>query len=243
MLCGADDWYMYAFDFGTGTGDWPLHRYDEYNTAYSPDGLTKWQYVMANCTTHMNVTTCTITNTYDHDVINIILHLKNDMIVDWYDVSGNLLKSKSNNFTIDFLSSSSSSIYLLKYEMQVPNKPTKPLGPITGKSGILYTYTTQTTDPNEDALYYWFDWGDGSASGWLGPYRSGEECNASHIWTTQGSYQIKSKAKDVYGWESLWSDPLPVTMPYSKMFHTHFIMFKALSERLPLLLKILEKIE
>jgi hypothetical protein len=35
----------------------------------------------------------------------------------------------------------------------------------------------------------------------------------SHIWNTQGSYSIKVKAKDASGAESVWSDPLPVSMP------------------------------
>ena len=84
MFCGTDGWYMYAFDFGIGSGDWILHRYDKYNTAYSPDGLTTWQYVLADCTTDNDVTTCIVTNYYDHDVVNVNLRLNNDLNAYWY---------------------------------------------------------------------------------------------------------------------------------------------------------------
>ena len=62
-------------------------------------------------------------------------------------------------------------------------------------------------------VYYLFDWGDGSDSGWLGPYESGAEVNATHTWSEVGSYGIKVKAKDVNGAESEWSDTLAVSMP------------------------------
>jgi len=78
-----------------------------------------------------------------------------------------------------------------------------------------YTFTASTTDPDGDQLYYLFDFGDGVTSFWYGPYDSGEECNASHIWFEKGSYQVKVKAQDSNGAESDWSDPFPVTMPYS----------------------------
>ena len=40
-------------------------------------------------------------------------------------------------------------------------------------------------------------------------------CEAKHTWTVKISYNIKVKAKDIYDKESVWSDPLPITMPYS----------------------------
>ena len=76
-------------------------------------------------------------------------------------------------------------------------------------------FTASTTDPDGDQLYYMFDFGDGTSSFWYGPYDSGEECTASHIWFEKGGYQVKVKAQDGNGAESEWSDPLPITMPYS----------------------------
>jgi len=94
-----------------------------------------------------------------------------------------------------------------------PQKPARPSGPNSGKPGVQYIYTTSTTDPDEDQIYYMWDWGDGNFSNWLGPYNSGETTSASYTWAQKGNYNIKVKAKDIYGDESNWSDPLAVTMP------------------------------
>jgi hypothetical protein len=96
-----------------------------------------------------------------------------------------------------------------------PNKPNQPSGNNSGKIKKMYTYTTSTTDPNGDQVYYLWDWGDGNNSEWLGPYNSGVTISTTHNWTVKGSYSIKVKAKDIYGKESVWSDPLPIKMPYS----------------------------
>jgi len=98
-----------------------------------------------------------------------------------------------------------------------PNKPAKPSGTINGKINVEYTYTSLATDPDGDQLYYLFDWGDGTDSGWVGPYNSGVTASAKHTWTVKGSYDIKVKARDVpLREESPWSDPLPVTMPLNQ---------------------------
>jgi len=94
-----------------------------------------------------------------------------------------------------------------------PVKPNQPSGPTNGKIGQECAYTTSTTDPDGDQVFYLWDWGDGNNSGWLGPYNSGATCEAKHIWNAKNSYNIKVKAKDIYGKESSWSDPLPITMP------------------------------
>jgi len=98
-------------------------------------------------------------------------------------------------------------------ESQAPNKPDRPNGETNGGTGTEYTYTTLTIDPDGDDLHYLFDWGDGSFSGWVGPYASGATAQASYTWTGQGDYKIKVMAKDEHGVTSVWSDPLPVTMP------------------------------
>lgn len=97
-----------------------------------------------------------------------------------------------------------------------PNKPSIG-GPISGEAGNSYTYYASTSDPDGNHIHYMFDWDDGTISEWKGAYKSGEICEVSHIWEAQGSYSIKVKAKDIYDAESLWSDPLSVTMPRNKM--------------------------
>jgi hypothetical protein len=91
-----------------------------------------------------------------------------------------------------------------------PNQPSKPTGTNSGMIYILYPYTTNTTDPNGDQVYYLWDWGDGSQSNWLGPYTSGQLVQANHTWTVRGSYDIKVKAKDTLNAESNWSKPFTV---------------------------------
>ncbi len=94
-----------------------------------------------------------------------------------------------------------------------PNKPEKPSGPTSGIVGTTYSYSSYSTDSDGDQIYYLFDWGDGSDSGWLGPYDSGKTVNVSYVWDSVGTYGIKVKAKDITGAESEWSDSLAVSMP------------------------------
>jgi hypothetical protein len=58
-----------------------------------------------------------------------------------------------------------------------------------------------------------FDWDDGTPTQWIGAFESGQNITVSHTWTSKGSFNIKVKAKDEYGAESVWSDPLQVRMP------------------------------
>jgi hypothetical protein len=114
-----------------------------------------------------------------------------------------------------------------------PVKPSKPSGQTNGKIKQEYTYTTSTTDPNGDKVYYLWDWGDGTYSGWLGPYNSSATCEAKHIWTQKDSYNIKVKSKDIYGKESIWSDSLPVIMSRDKIFKLRLLEFlQGLIERI-----------
>lgn len=103
---------------------------------------------------------------------------------------------------------------------QAPKKPEAPVGSNSGTAGTEYSYTTSTSDSDGDQVYYWFDWDDGSNTGWLGPYDSGEAISASHSWNSKGSYEIRVKAKDSNGAQSEWSDPLPVSMP-KRNTYTH----------------------
>jgi len=120
-----------------------------------------------------------------------------------------------------------------------PNKPVKPSGQVKGKVGTTYTYSSSTTDPDGDQIWYWFDWGDGTNSGWVGPYNSGVTASASHIWTTKGTYNIKVKAKDPSAAESAWSDPLSVSMP---RYINKNVMLQRFLEKFPNLFPILRQI-
>lgn len=64
------------------------------------------------------------------------------------------------------------------------------------RKGIEYDYVIYTKDINYDDVYYSVDWGDGTGSGWIGPYRSGNEVVVSHTWNDYGAYTIRVQAKD-----------------------------------------------
>lgn len=88
-----------------------------------------------------------------------------------------------------------------------PEIPEKPSGPNNGTTGFEYVFKSYSTDPNNDQLFYQWDWGDGNYSEWLGPYSSGLNITSNYIWTLGGNYSIRIKAKDNYGSESDWSKP------------------------------------
>ena len=124
------------------------------------------------------------------------------------------------------------------FNNSAPLKPSTPNGPPSGEAGIEYTYKSNTTDPDGDEIYYLFDWSDGTDSGWIGPYISGDNASASHIWSKQGSYKIKVKAFDTYAYESEWSDPLPVSVPKVKSVNLPFL--QRLIDQFPLLSWLLQ---
>jgi hypothetical protein len=94
-----------------------------------------------------------------------------------------------------------------------PETPAIPTGKTTGQPGNTYLYSTETTDPEEDQVFYMWDWGDGNISDWMGPFASGQKATAQKSWAVKGTYSVKVKAKDSHGAESNWSNPLIVTMP------------------------------
>lgn len=87
-----------------------------------------------------------------------------------------------------------------------PNRPSKPK--ITGskiiKLGKEYTFQITSTDPNNDDIFYYIDWGDDEGIiNWKGPYPSGETLTVSHTWTKEfNNPYIVVRAKDVNGLKS-----------------------------------------
>jgi len=120
-----------------------------------------------------------------------------------------------------------------------PNTP-RIDGPSSGKIGTEYTYTISTSDPNGDQVSYLFDWGDETNSGWIGLYDSGQTASKSHVWSKQGTYSIKAKAKDTNGAESDWSDPLSVSMSRNRAINRPFLKFlQNIIERFPSFARLL----
>ncbi|MFE3845706.1 PKD domain-containing protein [Thermoplasmatota archaeon] len=103
-----------------------------------------------------------------------------------------------------------------------PDKPSTPLGPESGKINQEHSYSSSCNDPDGHQVYYKWDWGD-EMSGWLGPYDNGVTITTPHVWDEDGEYTIRVKAKDIYGEEGEWSDPLVVSMPKYRFFNGYFI--------------------
>jgi Peptidase family C25/Propeptide_C25 len=93
-----------------------------------------------------------------------------------------------------------------------PAQPTRPIGKTLAVWNKEYSYSSITTDPNGDQIFYLFNWGDGSNSGWLGPYSSGQTGTGTHMWTKLGTYNVTVKARDINGAGSIFSDPLTVVV-------------------------------
>jgi parallel beta-helix repeat protein len=122
-----------------------------------------------------------------------------------------------------------------------PNRPSRPMGPTGGKTDVLYPYSSQGIDPDNDRIYYKWEYKEGVTTSWLGPYNSGETCYTSFMWTSEGTYSIRVKTKDIHGAESPWSDPLVVRMPKNKiMFPYIHNLLEILMSYFPIFEKIIE---
>jgi hypothetical protein len=116
-----------------------------------------------------------------------------------------------------------------------PDKPDTPSGPTSGKKNKEYTFTTSTTDPDEDDIYYRFSWGDEEYSDWIGPYASGVTTSDSHIWISDGNFSVKVIARDVNGVMSSWSEPIIVSMPKTIAIDNFNPWLLRLIQRFPIL--------
>ena len=91
-----------------------------------------------------------------------------------------------------------------------PDKPGVPTGPNEGYRKIDYSFSTVTTDPQGDQVYYQWSWGNGEMSEWLGPFDSGDEISTANTWSDLGTYEVRVRSKDVHENIGDWSEPLPI---------------------------------
>jgi hypothetical protein len=126
----------------------------------------------------------------------------------------------------------------------VDQKPNKIVikGPSCGTNMTFYNYNFTTTDPDGDNIYLYIDWGCGEIEDWIGPFKSGEVVTWSNMWFYRGTYDIKVKAKDIYGMESDWAR-FTIKMPKNKAINLPFLQFfNNFLHSHPNLLPILQKI-
>ncbi|MFX0012815.1 MAG: PQQ-binding-like beta-propeller repeat protein, partial [Candidatus Hermodarchaeota archaeon] len=131
--------------------------------------------------------------------------------------------------------------YLHAFGMLESNAPNAPIitGQENGEPWKEYEYTFKAIDPNDDDLYYYVDWGDGTEEEWIGPYSSGEEVKISHIWTGPIVYTIIAKAKDTGGFFGPW-DSFEINMPRDKSISSSPLL--RFLERYPLLQTLLMRL-
>ena len=137
----------------------------------------------------------------------------------WYAVSaGNAVKVRSRgmplnggyygDYDIDITLQSTN----FEIESDPPSTPTIIEGPSEVIAGFPEDYTFGgSIDPDGDMIRYIVDWGDGTVTG-TDFVDSGESAIIDHYWSQKGSYQIKTKARDKYGQQSGWSDPVTITV-------------------------------
>jgi len=104
------------------------------------------------------------------------------------------------------------------YELDENDPPETPEidGPSSHKAGVEYEYTFVTTDPDEDNVYYFIDWGDDNTEEWIGPFDSGEGITVSHTYC---------KAKDSFNAESDWAFFEINWQPRNRAFTTPILNF------------------
>lgn len=124
---------------------------------------------------------------------------------------------------------------LIIEENNPPRDPTI-TGETNGKFGDSYDYTFVSTDPEDQDVWYYIDWGDDTYEEWIGPYASSEEVVVSHTWEKWGRYTIKAKAKDIFDAEGEWGE-LKVRMPVNQQYQ--YPLFSWFLERFPIFEKLL----
>jgi hypothetical protein len=133
------------------------------------------------------------------------------------------------------------------YVQQAYNSPpSKPLTPFGGallmERDVVYEFSTTTTDPEAQQVWYMWSWGDNIFYFWDGPYPSGQTHTKSHYWEKDGTYEVKVKAKDEFGAVSEWSDPRVCVVPKSYVYDNNpFVRFLDNHQHLfPLLRQLLK---
>jgi parallel beta-helix repeat protein len=131
---------------------------------------------------------------------------------------------------------------LIYYPWEPPNIPEKPDGIANGETGEKYTYTTKATDGNKYQIRYGWDWdGDKKIDELTRLYNSEEPASTSHTWDKAGTYEIAVVAINERGHNSVWSDPLSISIPKNNQMTNPFLLrfLERLIERFPLLARLL----
>ena len=217
--------------YGSGSADlWLIKTnaigYEEWNKTFGGTGNDRGRSVLQD--TDSGYITCGYTHSFGAGNSDLWLiktdtngiELSNKTFGGTYWEHGECVqKTKDKGFIIagstDSYGNGEEDCWLIKIESEYhPPNPPVITGPTQGKIKVETDYNFTATDPDNDEVYYFVDWGDKTNTSWIGPYPSGDLVTESHTWSKKGAYTIKAKAKDAAGAESDWGT-LPITVPYS----------------------------
>lgn len=102
--------------------------------------------------------------------------------------------------------------YRLGNNTTVNSAPTisTPTGNGQALPNVSYQITANASDTEADDVYYQFAYSSGDTTIWLGPYQTGVDIQINNTWTENGFEYITVRSKDVWGYESDWSEPLSI---------------------------------
>ena len=120
------------------------------------------------------------------------------------------------------------------YKYKVGDSDQSPNAPIidgltSGKVGKEYEYTFNAIDPNNDDVKYFINWGDTTSES-TDFNASGTDVTVKHTWRDEGTYNIRVRAQDIYGFEGP-EGTLKVTMSRSRPANSSLLL--QLFERFP----------
>jgi len=101
-------------------------------------------------------------------------------------------------------------VELYDQENQPPAIPERPDGPTDVCRLQTRLYSTSTTDPEGDMVQYYWGWDETQMWLWSLPHFSGATMIKGHTWNSLGYHQVRVKARDIWGNQSDWSEPLIV---------------------------------
>jgi hypothetical protein len=133
------------------------------------------------------------------------------------------------------------SVWSKPYAVKISNPPSAPVidGPTSGGPDIELCWEFHSTDPDDESVYYYVDWGDDNIVEWDGPYPSCTPVLECHTYGKETGYTITAKAKDINGLESAEAE-FTVTIPRYKTAYNSLFLW--LLERFPILVRLINLI-
>lgn len=133
--------------------------------------------------------------------------------------------------------------YYEQISFMIEHPPNAPdiQGPNSGTSGTEYTFDFTATDPFGEDISYYIEWGDGQTTGWTQYFASGTKFTDTHVWTSDGAYTVRAKAKDTNGAESEW-ETQPISMPKNSSPNLIVRLLQKLIDLFPILEPLLQPV-